>query len=69
MEDWGTFAYVAGCYGYIEDKDYFVCYDYSTGTKAYAGFRRYSHEALMDYGRSILNGWDMSETQRMEYCR
>ncbi|MCR4606535.1 MAG: TIR domain-containing protein [Oscillospiraceae bacterium] len=67
MEDWGTFAYVAGCYGYIEDKDYFVCYDYSTGTKAYAGFRRYSHEALMDYGRSILNGWDMSETQRMEY--
>ena len=66
-DDWGTFAYVPDCYGYLEDRDFFVCYDYSSSNRTYAGFQRYSLEALTNYGRSLLNGWEMSEAQKLEY--
>ena len=67
LKDGGVFAYVPGCYGYVDGQDFCVCYDYSGSDKEYGGFRRYSLETLIDYGKSILNGWEMSEAQRMEH--
>ena len=67
MEDWGVFAYVPTCCGYLEDQDFCICHDYSGGRGGYAGFRRYTLESLIAYGESILGDWEMNEQQRMEY--
>jgi hypothetical protein len=64
-DDYEVFTYVPGGFQYVEDKDFFVC-----GT-AYRddiyGFMRRSLETLIEYGREKLNGWDLSDEERMEY--
>lgn len=65
-EDWGTFAYVPWCFGYQSAGDRFLCYELSD-TYHFGVFPRHSAESLVDYGREILNGWELSETQKMQY--
>lgn len=67
MEDWGVFAYVPGCFAYLEDRDFFICYDYHGADRVYTGIRRYTPDTLIAYGQSILNGWELSDSQRMRY--
>ena len=66
-DDWETFAYVPYCYGYAEEHDFLFCKDYSGGERCFGGFPRHSLESLIEYGESVLNGWSLSETQRMTY--
>ncbi len=67
MEDWGVFAYVPGHCAYLEDHDVFVCRGYSGGTFGYSYIPRYTVDSLISYGQSVLNGWEMSQSQRMQY--
>ena len=66
-EDWGVFAYVPQCRAYLEDFDSFICYGYSQNDLVFSCIRRYSLDSLISRGRSLLNGWEMSDSQRMRY--
>ena len=69
MEDWGVCAYVVNCIGYLEDSDFFCCQNYqdSAYTFALGGFHHYSEEELIAMGKEILNGWELSENQKLRY--
>ncbi len=67
LADWGVYAYVQNCFGYEETADFFPCYTYETGSRTYGGFTRYTTEGLQKYASSLLNGWELSLSQREEY--
>ena len=67
LEDWTAYDYVLSCYGYLEDQDVFVCYDYSGSEKTFGVFPRRSLESLTEYGKTILNGWELSDMQKKQY--
>ena len=67
MEDWGVCAYVESCIGYFEDSDFFCCRSYQGSDFALGGFHRYSEEELITLGKEILNGWELSEHQKLHY--
>ena len=67
MEDWEVFAYVPYCYGYMEEQDLFCCRSYETLDLRTGSFPRYSTRALIEKGVSLLNGWELSENQKLDY--
>ena len=67
LQDWGVYAYVLNCYGYEETADFFPCFSYISGSRMFGGFMRHTTEALLEYGESLLNGWELSPSQREQY--
>ena len=52
------------CYGYMEKEDFFLCRE---GSYDFGGFPRHTTESLIEYGKEILNGWELSSEQKYEY--
>jgi len=67
MEDWGVCAYAVNCVGYLEDSDFFYCQTYQNSGFGLGGFHRYSEKELIAIGEEILNGWELSENQKLHY--
>ena len=68
MDDWGVFAYVPQCYGYMESQDFFPCYRLTDSLDyEYGGFPRHSVDSLIVYGKTLLNGWEMPDELKMLY--
>lgn len=66
-EDWEVFAYVPYCCGYLEEEDVFCCSCYGGSGQRFGSFPRYTTQALIEAGKDILNGWELSENQKLEY--
>lgn len=65
--DWDIFAYVPRCYGYLEDQDIFICQQYEGSVDVYGSFPRHTAESLIEYGKSLLKGWELSEEDKKLY--
>ena len=61
------FAYVKNCYGYMEEQDRFCCRSIENTGLSVGSFPRYSTQDLIAAGEEILNGWELSENQKLEY--
>lgn len=66
-ENWGVYAYVPHCLGYIADADSFCIYDYVSNGYSIGCARRYTTEALIQKGYEILGDFDLEEEQKKLY--
>ncbi|MBR3343690.1 MAG: hypothetical protein IKG34_05785, partial [Solobacterium sp.] len=65
--DWGIFAYVPSCYGYLEDQDIFICMPLDNSAYEFGSFPRHTTESLIEYGKSLLKGWELSPESKVQY--
>ena len=65
-EDWEVFAYVPDCWGYLKATDSFCCVKGSNRNEI-GFFPRHTLPDLLDYAGEVLNGWDLSPTQKQQY--
>lgn len=63
-EDYEVCSYIPDCYGYMGKDDFFLCRE---GSYDFGGFPRHTTESLIEYGKEILNGWELSSEQKYEY--
>ncbi|MBR2844836.1 MAG: TIR domain-containing protein [Solobacterium sp.] len=65
--DWGIFAYIPQCFGYLEDQDIFICRQYESSVNVFGSFPRHTTESLIEYGKSLLKGWELSPESKVLY--
>ncbi len=66
-DDWAIFAYVPKCFGYLEDQDIFICRQYENSVNIIGSFPRHTTESLIEYGKSLLKGWELSPESKVLY--
>ncbi|MBQ6488222.1 MAG: TIR domain-containing protein [Solobacterium sp.] len=65
--DWAIFAYVPNCFGYLEDQDIFIVRQYENSVNVFGSFPRHTTESLIEYGKSLLKGWELSPESKVLY--
>ena len=65
--DWAIFAYVPNCFGYLEEQDIFIIRQYENSINVFGSFPRHTTESLIEYGKSLLKGWELSEESKVLY--
>lgn len=67
-DDWEVFSFIRYGHGFMENQNIFIKSNYTNNGRVFSCFERHTIQQLIDRGKEILNGWELSDQQKQYYA-